>query len=151
MWIHRADATNTVEDTAASECDTVSSSAGIKRKVEEDPDTDNLPPAKTQKSFTKHETHWNLDGSLLLQTGNTRFKVHRSRLTSESPWFSALIDKRSGLSCEDTYENDPQIDQVLSTVEDVEGIDLFFLGSESAGFPGAEAFSILLTAMNRGM
>lgn len=92
-----------------------------------------------------------MDGSLLLQIGNARFKVHRSRLTSESPWFAALIDQRNGLLPEDTYEDQAEIDQVLSTVENVDGIDLFFLDIECSDFPDAEAFSMLLTAMNRGM
>lgn len=119
--------------------------------MEEDSDTGIPPPSKSQKTFTKSETHWNLDGSLLLQIGNARFKVHRSRLTSESPWFAALIDQRNGLLPEDTYEDQAEIDQVLSTVENVDGIDLFFLDIECSDFPDAEAFSVLLTAMNRGM
>lgn len=119
-----------------------------KRKLEEDVEA-NTALLKSQKTYTKHETHWNLDGSLLLQIGNTRFKVHKSRLVSESPFFAALIDQRSGVSEREPYLYQSEIDEALSTVEDVDGIELFFLDLKEA--PSAEEFATLLTAMNQGM
>ncbi|TFK18584.1 hypothetical protein FA15DRAFT_760555 [Coprinopsis marcescibilis] len=39
----------------------------------------------------KDERYWHLDGSLLVQIGNTRYNVHRSVLLSHSAWFADLF------------------------------------------------------------
>lgn len=122
-----------------------------KRKLENSDDDEGIlqqQSPKSQKTFTQHEAHWNTDGSLLLQIGDTRFKVHKSRLAAESQWFSALFSHQSGIA----LANDSSYtehEEVLASVEVVDGLDLYFLDIKDA--PSAEDFAVLLTAMNRGM
>ncbi|EAU80303.2 hypothetical protein CC1G_13243 [Coprinopsis cinerea okayama7 len=41
--------------------------------------------------YTRSETHWYLDGSLLVQLEKTRFKLHRSRMVKVSGWVRYLL------------------------------------------------------------
>ena len=56
------------------------------------------PPASSQavskiaKKFTKHDTHWLLDGNTLVQIGEIRFRLHRSTLVRQSKWFGEMIE-----------------------------------------------------------
>ncbi|KAJ7034191.1 hypothetical protein C8F04DRAFT_956750 [Mycena alexandri] len=40
----------------------------------------------------KHDVHWALDGSIVIQIQDTKFKLHQSHLAKHSPWFSGLFD-----------------------------------------------------------
>ncbi|KAJ3514416.1 hypothetical protein NLJ89_g2389 [Agrocybe chaxingu] len=128
--------------------------AASKRKHEEVED-DGIPAdgqvGKVQRTYVKHEDHWALDGNLLLQIDDVRFKVHRSRLASESEWFQVLIDCAEGRLPEEDYEHLNQINAVVATREDVNGVDLFFLDVLAPPRPDARAFAALLTAMVRAM
>ncbi|KJA21337.1 hypothetical protein HYPSUDRAFT_203100 [Hypholoma sublateritium FD-334 SS-4] len=112
---------------------------------------ENAPQAsKAPKTFIKHETHWAADGSLLLQIGDTRFKVLKSRLVSESTWFAALIEQRSGIVPAEPFPDQDEIDRVLATVEEVDGLDLFYLDVDN--YPNhLESFSLLLTSMSNAI
>ncbi|KDR66509.1 hypothetical protein GALMADRAFT_259359 [Galerina marginata CBS 339.88] len=116
--------------------------------VSEESDAE-APPSKSQQTYKKDDTHWILDGNILFQIGNTRFKLHRSRLTSESKWFQTLVEQRSGHISETPFEYQDEIDKVLNTTETVNGLDLHYLDLDSA--PTAEEFAALLTAMQSGI
>lgn len=119
-------------------------------KDEHEPGTSAPQPSKCRKTFVKHETHWAMDGNLLLQIGDTRFKVFKSRLVSESTWFAALIEQRGGVVPEEPYMDPDVIDRVLATVQEMEGLDLFYLDEEN--YPKhLKSFSLFLTAMSNGM
>lgn len=125
-------------------------SAGDKRSLEDEPEACAPQASKAQKTFIKHETHWVADGSLLLQIGDTRFKVLKSRLVHESTWFAALIEQRSGVAPAEPFADQEEIDRVLATVEEVDGLDLFYLDVDD--YPNhLESFSLLLTAMSNAM
>ena len=47
---------------------------------------------KTATTFVKHETHWLLDGNILVQIGQVRFQLHRSILVKQSQWFRDMIE-----------------------------------------------------------
>ncbi|KDR70750.1 hypothetical protein GALMADRAFT_76007 [Galerina marginata CBS 339.88] len=115
---------------------------------EGEPDAE-APPTKSQQTYKKHDVHWLLDGSILLQIGKTRFKVHRSRLASESVWFQTLFDQRAGCVVETPFQYQHEIDRVLETAETVDGMDLFYLDCDFDG--GADDFAALLTAMQMGI
>ncbi|KAF8067815.1 hypothetical protein FPV67DRAFT_1493711 [Lyophyllum atratum] len=53
------------------------------------------PPRKRAKagSYTKHPVHWHLDGSVLIQIGSMRFKLHRSVLVRHSEWFQHTFER----------------------------------------------------------
>ncbi|CAA7263451.1 unnamed protein product [Cyclocybe aegerita] len=120
--------------------DEVETSAGV---VEEE-----ASPPKAQKTYVKNEDHWALDGNLLLQIGDTRFKVHRSRLASESSWFQLLVERAAGRQ-EDGFEDQDEIDPVVETKEKVDDLDLFYV--DCSGGPSSEQFATLLDAMNTGI
>lgn len=121
-------------------------------EVESENTPSQAPPRKSLKTYVKHETHWILDGNVLLQIGSTRFKLHKSRLASESPWFSNLWDKHAGIvlvepnTCQREID---AVDAVLRNVEKVDDLDLFFLTFVDG--PNAAQFAKLLTAMQCGM
>ncbi|KAK6991763.1 hypothetical protein R3P38DRAFT_2659822 [Favolaschia claudopus] len=57
------------------------------------------PPAKRSKTaFTanlpahKHAVHWALDGSIVIQIQDTKFRLHQSHLAKHSPWFAGLVN-----------------------------------------------------------
>ena len=122
----------------------------LKRKIEEVDDVLNLPPSKTQETYVKHPDHWALDGNVLLQIGNTRFSVHRSRLATHSLWFEALFAARSQLPFDPDYDG---LQSALESVEVVNSHDLFYLDYTGSGVraPNAEEFTALLTAMDNAM
>ncbi|KAJ7726324.1 hypothetical protein DFH07DRAFT_685634, partial [Mycena maculata] len=43
----------------------------------------------------KHTVHWALDGSIVIQVQDTKFKLHQSHLAKHSPWFSDLFDGKN--------------------------------------------------------
>ncbi|KAF7979773.1 hypothetical protein HWV62_40800 [Athelia sp. TMB] len=58
------------------------------------------PPAKRTKSRhphpVKHDDFWYLDGNIIIQVDNTRFRLHRSRLALQSEYFAELFDRKDG-------------------------------------------------------
>ncbi|KAF9463193.1 hypothetical protein BDZ94DRAFT_1164397, partial [Collybia nuda] len=46
--------------------------------------------------YRKHQTHWHLDGNVLVQIKDTRFKLQRSRLARHSEWFKHTFDRIDG-------------------------------------------------------
>ncbi|RDB16374.1 hypothetical protein Hypma_002880 [Hypsizygus marmoreus] len=115
-----------------------------------------IPPnviTKRQKhAFTQHERFWAADGNALLQINTTRFKVHRSRLATNSQWFDKLFERRSGLRAikgiDESDESDE--DEYIRKIEDVEiedtdGHDLYLL--DSTGVTVVD-FEVLLSAMD---
>jgi hypothetical protein len=56
------------------------------------------PPPKRSKTVStaapahKHDVHWALDGSIVIQIQDTKFKLHQSHLAKHSPWFSGIFD-----------------------------------------------------------
>jgi len=71
------------------------SSSG-KRKNDADLEASNkrLKSTLLQPAFTKHPRFWIPDGNILIQIGSTRFKLHCSRLASQSCWFEQLFKRR---------------------------------------------------------
>ncbi|KAJ3535507.1 hypothetical protein NMY22_g6458 [Coprinellus aureogranulatus] len=63
--------------------------------------------------YTKHERHWNLDGSLIVQLNDVRYKLHRSRLAQASAWFAeALVnisETRDGVVVQDGNSDLPML------------------------------------------
>ncbi|KAL1685698.1 hypothetical protein GGG16DRAFT_129229 [Schizophyllum commune] len=122
----------------------MSSRRSHKRKTE---DTDARHNAratnkKAKLAFTKHEWFWLLDGNIMVQIGDIRFRLHRSRLASQSPWFEALFEKHAGGNpkVEAGY---PDLDEVV--VEEEDGMDVVYLDSTKVT---SDDFAKLLTAMD---
>lgn len=71
-----------------------------KRKA--DPAPAASPPAKRNKARPmhvhprKHDEFWYLDGNIIVQIQDTRFRLHRSRLTLQSEFFEELFDRKDG-------------------------------------------------------
>lgn len=121
-----------------------------KRKLEVlDTTPSDDPPCKTPKTFVKDKDHWLSDGNLLIQIGDTRFKIHKSRMIRESPWFKALIEQRAKGIPKETYEYQAEITAALNSIESYEGLDVFYL--DLPGGPSCIQFRRLLTAMEGGM
>ncbi|TRM67517.1 hypothetical protein BD626DRAFT_479014 [Schizophyllum amplum] len=107
-----------------------SDASTLKRKLPEDSDEevevvksdDGVPNKKAKPSYTKHERFWLLDGNVVIQIGDTRYKLHRSRLASQSPWFEALFEKRAGREPKPDHGT-LELDAV--GVEEDEGYDVF--------------------------
>ncbi|KAJ7253624.1 hypothetical protein C8J57DRAFT_1659882 [Mycena rebaudengoi] len=127
----------------ASSPDTTLVEIPAKRKIE--PESTPDPSSKRAKnapqpSFEKHGRFWALDGNVILQFGQVAFKVHRSRLSTQSVWFEKLFERRAGREGPlDAHEED--IKDVV--VEDLNGCDVYYLqdiGTKSD-------FEALLTAM----
>lgn len=51
--------------------------------------------ARKVRLLAKHETHWYLDGNVIVKIKNTQFKLHRSRLVRMSDWFRAKFEPGS--------------------------------------------------------
>ncbi|KAJ7181543.1 hypothetical protein C8R43DRAFT_869463 [Mycena crocata] len=62
------------------------------------PSTLGTPAAKRPKIAVvaqKHKNHWALDGSIVIQIQETKFKLHKSVLAKHSPWFAGLFDGKT--------------------------------------------------------
>ncbi|KAJ7721894.1 hypothetical protein B0H16DRAFT_1431624 [Mycena metata] len=72
------------------------STAHPKRKLSSLPPSSlESPSPKRSRTLTpahKHDVHWALDGSIVIQIQDTKFKLHQSHLAKHSPWFSGLFD-----------------------------------------------------------
>ncbi|KAK6996690.1 hypothetical protein R3P38DRAFT_3070036 [Favolaschia claudopus] len=125
--------------------------ASPKRKLEPDSadasilNLPSLSPKRTKTtSFAKHSRFWALDGNVILQFDSVAFKLHRSRLSTQSVWFEKLFEKRAGR--EERLEDDEQ-DIVDVVVEDLDGTDVYHL----EGVLKAVDFEALLTAMDEAI
>ena len=98
--------------------------------------------------YTKHPRFWVLDGNVLLQISSTRFKLHRSRLASQSTWFEKLFERRPGrkekMKTEEDVDDDSADINDIRT-EEADGYDLYYL--DSTGIV-VKDFETLLTAMD---
>ncbi|KAF9462227.1 hypothetical protein BDZ94DRAFT_1166267 [Collybia nuda] len=104
-------------------------------------------PSASLWAYMEHSRFWVQDKNVLLQLGIVRFKLHRSRLMSQSHWFAKLVTKHAGVTCNvDKDDDSASIDGVL--VETAEGLDVFIL--DSAGV-SVEDFEALLVAMDDGI
>lgn len=117
-------------------------------------------PAKIPKLdvvFEMHETHWYLDGNVLLQTGKKMFKVHRSRLASISSWFQIFFDVYLEKECPDYdalgEDDQAYIDAMLESELTVTGLPLFYLDCEGhdCEVPTPDQFAALLNGIYNGM
>jgi len=79
---------------AASPSDTTSPTAvspcGKRSRVSDD--IRSTKRARKVRLLAKHETHWYLDGNVIVEIKNTQFKLHRSRLVRMSDWFRAKFE-----------------------------------------------------------
>ncbi|KAF9531287.1 hypothetical protein CPB83DRAFT_892119 [Crepidotus variabilis] len=112
----------------------------LKRSRDDDEVAVDEPPSKARQTHVKHETHWALDGNLLLQLGNVRFKVHRSRLCSQSKLIQAIIETSNGCPNKE-YDT---AEKLVENKEMVDGIDCFFFEDG----PSAQQFAALLDCMD---
>ncbi|KAF8965737.1 hypothetical protein BDZ97DRAFT_753832 [Flammula alnicola] len=108
-------------------------------------------PNKTQEAYVKHQDYWTSDGNVLLQIGNVRFKLHKSRLANQSSWFHILFGRYTPLFVDHTkwFGSRKNIDDAISIAEVVDGLYLFYL--DFNGSPSAEEFADLLTAMDNAI
>ncbi|KAF8965743.1 hypothetical protein BDZ97DRAFT_2074519 [Flammula alnicola] len=106
---------------------------------------------KTRETYVEHQDYWISDGNVLLQIGNVRFKLHKSRLANQSTWFQILFGQYT-FEFEgppDGFEGQENIDGATATAEVVHGLHLFYLNFN--GGPSAEEFADLLTAMDNAI
>ncbi|RDB17248.1 hypothetical protein Hypma_001978 [Hypsizygus marmoreus] len=127
-----------------------------KRKKEESP----APSSKRLKkgrSYTQHEKFWASDGNVVLQLDKTRFKVHRSRLTSQSIWFRKLFEhwEKSQASLKNGDDDPAGIfdDEDLADIADVrvdkkDGCYVYNLDTTGVKIIDFEA---ILTTMDNGI
>ncbi|KAJ6468245.1 hypothetical protein C8R45DRAFT_1018022, partial [Mycena sanguinolenta] len=94
----------------------------------------------TSQTFAKHSRFWALDGNVILQFDSVAFKVHRSRLSTQSVWFEKLFEKRAGRD-EPLEDDEKDINDVVA--EDLDGTDVFHLDKVGT----LEDFEALLSAM----
>ncbi|KAJ7494398.1 hypothetical protein B0H11DRAFT_1717303, partial [Mycena galericulata] len=93
-----------------------------------------------QTTPAKHSRFWALDGNVILQFGSMAFRVHRSRLSTQSVWFEKLFERRAGR--EEPLEADEEnIKDIV--VENLDGCDAYDLDALVA----MSDFEALLTAM----
>lgn len=52
---------------------------------------ESLKPSTTKA--LRHETHWYLDGSIVIHMQNTLFRLHRSALARKSAYFARLFEE----------------------------------------------------------
>lgn len=118
-----------------------------KRKLdpaESAPDPSSKRAKSELQTFARHSRFWALDGNVVLRFGTVAFKVHRSRLSTQSVWFEKLFERRAGR--EEPLEADEEdIKDVV--VEDLDGCDVYYL--EALG--SMTDFEALLTAMEDSM
>lgn len=75
---------------------------------------------KGKRRFTKHETHWYLDGSVLVQIKSVQFKLHRSRLNKLSRWFEEQFERDANDEQDDDELPIYYLDETGITVKDFE-------------------------------
>ncbi|KDR66487.1 hypothetical protein GALMADRAFT_232550 [Galerina marginata CBS 339.88] len=106
------------------------------------------PPSHKTRVKT-HDTHWFVDGNILLQIGQVRFRLHRSRLVAQSAWFKSLFERQVGILQGNEFEDQEEIDQAIGSAQVVDGLDLFYLDYPDG--PTATEFAELLMAMDNAI
>lgn len=81
-----ASPSDTADPTAVSPCGKRSSGSDDFRSAKR---------ARKVRLVAKHETHWYLDGNIIVKIKNTQFRLHRSRLVRMSDWFHAKLEPGS--------------------------------------------------------
>lgn len=107
-------------------------------------DAPGAPTKRVKTAFAKHSRFWALDGNVILQFGAVAFKVHRSRLITQSVWFEKLFAKRAGRE-EPLEKDEKNINDVV--VEVLDGVDVYHLDVIGT----MEDFQALLAAMEDAM
>ncbi|KAF7335755.1 hypothetical protein MVEN_02231200 [Mycena venus] len=123
--------------------DSVQPEDSSKRKLDspDEPDAfSNKRIKTTSQPFAKHSRFWALDGNVILQFGSVAFKLHRSRLSTQSVWFEKLFERRAGRE-EPLEDDEKDIEEVV--VEDLDGLDSYHLDVVGP----MEDFEALLNAM----
>ena len=72
---------------------------------------------KTAAAFVRHEKYWLLDGNVLVQIGQVRFRLHRSTLVQQSKWFRDMIENPQHDRCIYVDEGTGAIVYVLDSLE----------------------------------
>ncbi|TFK65528.1 hypothetical protein BDN72DRAFT_801038 [Pluteus cervinus] len=115
-------------------------------KRKQEPPAPDAPTKKRAKmsspstGFTRHPTFWAEDGSVFLQFGETRMKLHRSRLAAHSEWFQELFDKKGVVLSGEVEWSIPWAN--------VDGVDLFELDGTGIAL---EDFEAVLTTLESGV
>jgi hypothetical protein len=109
----------------------------IKRRIDATSQTDVIDEpvakrAKTVSTASIHPVFWNLDGNIIVEIEQTRFKLHRSWLVKHSTFFRNVFD--------DTYNGD------RARLEHVNGNTVCYISGVAA-----EDFAELLAALDRAM
>ncbi|GJE90617.1 hypothetical protein PsYK624_067610 [Phanerochaete sordida] len=73
-----------------------SASPLVQRKQSQAPRAPSQGSQLRARRATKHEDHWHIDGSVVLQFGGVVFRLHRSRLAQQSPFLAELFKDRDG-------------------------------------------------------
>ncbi|KAF7357837.1 BTB domain-containing protein [Mycena venus] len=101
----------------------------------------------TSAGFQRHESFWFFDGSLFIQLGGVRFKLHRSRLNGTSIFLQKVFGIRDGFY-EKTSLNislkSGDSANVSVKVEEVDGFDLYILDGVGVNL---EDFVVLMNLM----
>ena len=115
---------------------TTDSSPSTKRKAEAAAQTEAEEPvsklAKHVSTTFMHPVFWNLDGNIIVQIEQTRFKLHRSWLVKHSTFFRAVF--------QDTYNGD------RARLDKVDGNTVCYISGTTV-----EDFTELLTALDKAM
>ncbi|KAJ7082407.1 hypothetical protein B0H15DRAFT_852865 [Mycena belliarum] len=124
----------------------LSPALSTKRKLEAPEPTIDAGPSSSKRTksasqtFAKHSRFWALDGNVVLQFGAVAFKLHRSRLSTQSVWFEKLFERRAG-RVEPLEADEENIADVV--VDDLDSCDVYDLQPLAS----MEDFEALLTAM----
>ncbi|KAJ7656661.1 hypothetical protein B0H17DRAFT_1146097 [Mycena rosella] len=99
----------------------------------------------------KHQTFWFADGSVFIQLDVMRFRLHKSRLANTSLFFEELFHEREAswdtAFTEITLESGDAV-QVSVAVEEVVGMDLYFLDDIGVSLPD---FEVLIGVLDNGV
>jgi hypothetical protein len=102
----------------------------------------------THSTYKKHPGFWISDGNVLLQLGNVRFKLHRSRLAAHSGFFEKLFEVGAGKNQVDVEGADAYPGLANVKVEKADELLLYHLQLATVSLVD---FQTLLHAMDNGM
>jgi hypothetical protein len=145
--IRTSSASQAEQSSSSSDTDIVESSA--KRNLDPPESATNRSNKRAKKaSFERHTRFWALDGNAILRFRHLNFKVHRSRLSTQSVWFKKLFERRAGrkVPLDDDEEDIKKV--VVVQVEDMDGCDVYHFPSTRRDVSDFEA---LLNAMEDSM
>ena len=113
------------------------------------PPPSQLPPSlspttkKRRMRLQRHPEHWHLDGSVIVKIRSTMFRLHRSRLVQQSPYFDKLFDGEEHGSQRDGEGDEDEVIKKRIYIEHTPVFDV----------PGVSVtdFEHLLEALDGGM